>query len=138
MNTNRERILAFQQAVEDRLQGQAIDLAPFFTEDAIWHLPRSAADWGSRDRIGRDAVLRMFAEEVTQFYRPDSMRFHYHAVTAEADRVHLHFTLHAVTANGNDYENEYQTLFRLRDGCIAEAWEYLDTAYLFKQLGLNA
>lgn len=128
-------IRRFQQALESHLQGHAADLGAFFTPDAIWHLPRSAEAWGGRDRTGRDAILCMMKNEVPQFYRAETMRFLYHHFTEQGDRVHMHFTLHAITANGKDYSNEYQTLFRLHDGRIAEAWEYLDTAYLFSLLG---
>lgn len=124
-------IHAFQQQLELFLHGAKVDLAPFFQVDAVWHLPRSADDWGGRDRTGREAILDMLHHEVPQYYRPGSTRFEYHHFTSEADRVHMHFTLHAITANGKPYENEYQTLFRLHDQRIAEAWEYLDTAYLF-------
>ena len=128
-------IQSFQQQLELFLHGTRIDLAPFFQPDAIWHLPRSAENWGGRDRIGRDAILHMLHSEVPQYYQPGSTRFDYHHFTSEADRVHMHFTLHAITANGKAYENEYQSLFRLKDQRIAEVWEYLDTAYLFGLLG---
>ncbi len=128
-------VQTFQQQLEQFLHGAPIDLTPFFQPDAIWHLPRSAEAWGGRDRIGRNAILTMLHQEVPQYYQPGSTRFVYHHFTAEADRVHMHFTLHAITANGKVYENEYQTLFRLHDQRIAEVWEYLDTAYLFGLLG---
>ena len=112
-------IQRFQQQLEHFLHGADLDLSGFFHPDAIWHLPRSAAAWGGRDRIGREAILRMLHEEVPQYYQPGSTRFVYHQFTCEQDRVHMHFTLQAITANGKAYENEYQTLFRLQDGMIA-------------------
>jgi len=38
--------------------------------------------------------------------------------------------LHTRTKAGYDYDGPYHMLFRLRDGRIAETWEFLDTAYL--------
>ena len=75
--------------------------------------------------------MAMFGDDVGQFYQQDSMTFHYHSMTAEDDRVHLHFSLEAKTATGEDYYNDYQSLFRFADGKVIEVWEYFDTAYLF-------
>jgi ketosteroid isomerase-like protein len=40
--------------------------------------------------------------------------------------------MHARTTAGNDYHGSYHMLFRVADGKIAEAWEFLDTAYVFE------
>jgi ketosteroid isomerase-like protein len=53
-------------------------------------------------------------------------------LVAEDDLVTLHCTMHARTTAGNDYHGSYHMLFRLADGKIAEAWEFLDTAYVFE------
>lgn len=69
------------------------------------------------------------------YYKPGSMRFDYHAEVAEGDFVMMQFTLSAITANGEDYENDYAILFRLEDGLIAEVKEFFDTSLLFSILG---
>lgn len=129
---NKAVIRNFQQALARHLSGAKEDLVQWFCEDAIWHLPQSAASMASRAHFhGRDAILSMLGADVDRFYDPATIHFDYHHITAEADRVHVHFTMRARTRSGHDYENQYQTLFLLRDGQIAEAWEYMDTAYLF-------
>lgn len=131
MNNNKKILQEFQAALERRLAGESVELGPFFDEAIVWHFPQSTAVEGSPScHRGKGAVLAMFSGTVAQFYQPSTMRFDYHAFTAEEDRVHMHFTLRATTAGGRDYCNQYQSLFRFVDGRIAEVWEYFDTAYL--------
>lgn len=131
MADNKAVIQDFQRALERKLQGEKVDLADCFTEDIAWHFPQSTASRSSgSDHYGKAAVLAMFGD-VDAFYIADTMQFDYHSFTAEDDRVHMHYTLRATTTSGKAYENQYQSLFRLEDGRIAEVWEYFDTAYLF-------
>lgn len=132
MSDNKQRLIDFQTELGKLLHGENADIGRFFHPDIAWHFPKSTASASSgSDHYGRAAVMAMFAGDVDQFYRPGSLRFHYHAMTAEADRVHMHFSLEAVTTSGKDYYNDYQSLFRFKDGQIIEVWEYFDTAYLF-------
>jgi ketosteroid isomerase-like protein len=54
-----------------------------------------------------------------------------HHVVAEDDQVTLHCTMHARTNVGKEYHGSYHMLFRIEHDRIAEAWEFLDTAYVF-------
>ena len=67
----------------------------------------------------------------TQVYEPDRTWDIDH-VLAEDDLVTLHCTMHARTTAGNEYHGSYHMLFRIEGGTIAEAWEFLDTAYVFE------
>lgn len=49
---------------------------------------------------------------------------------AEDDRVVARMTGRATSKAGKRYDNSYCQLFRVRDGRIAEMYEYLDTALL--------
>lgn len=49
---------------------------------------------------------------------------------AEEDRVVARMTGMAATKSGKRYDNSYCHLFRIREGQIAEMYEYLDTALL--------
>ena len=129
---NKQLVDDYMQALLRRFQGEAEELGRFLTEDVRWHLPQSTANLATAsDPIGRQAVLDMLEGDVEKFYRPDTIQFEYFSLIAEGDRVHLHFSMRATTSSGREYDNSYQTLFRLADGKIAEAWECLDTAYLF-------
>jgi ketosteroid isomerase-like protein len=129
---NKQLIDDYMQALSRSFRGEREDLGRFFTDDVRWHLPQSTANFASAsDHVGKQAVLGMLEGDVEEFYRPDTIEFEHHSLIAEDDRVHLHFSMKATTRNGREYRNRYQTLFRLSDGKIAEAWESLDTAYLF-------
>lgn len=129
---NKNLLADFQTALAHRLKGEQVDLRRFFHRDIAWHFPKSTASASSgSDHYGIDAVMAMFGGDVDAFYQPATMTFHYHSLTAEEDRVHMHFSLEAKAVNGRDYFNDYQSLFRFADGKIIEVWEYFDTAYLF-------
>ena len=129
---NKQLVDDYMQALLRRFHGEEEDLGGFLADDVRWHLPRSAAKFASAsDHVGKRAVLDMLGGDVEKFYRPDTIQFECHSLIAEGDRVHLHFSMRATTSSGREYDNLYQTLFRLADGKIAEAWECLDTAYLF-------
>ncbi len=113
--------------LEQHFAGKEVDFSQHFTEQAQWHLPQSTA---TPLLSGRDAVVAMFMQGVSSYYQPDTMRFEHLHRLAEGDLVHSHFSLSAKTANGQDYHNHYQSLFRLEQRRIAEVWEYFDTAYL--------
>ena len=129
---NKNLLADFQTALAHHLKGEATDLRRFFHREIAWHFPKSTASASSgSDHYGIDAVMAMFGGDVDAFYQPETMKFHYHSLTAEEDRVHMHFSLEAKAGNGRDYCNDYQSLFRFADGKIIEVWEYFDTAYLF-------
>lgn len=128
---NKDTLNGFLKAVAASTSGEAVDIAAFFTDDVQWHLPQSTAQMGKSFYDGKAEVMQMFSGAVAQFYKPESMQFTYHSIIAEGEYAHCHFSLQAITANDKPYHNHYQSLFRLRDGKIAEVWEYFDTAYLF-------
>ena len=122
-----------KQLIDDYYRALAAgdpDMARFFSEDVEWHLPRSSPMHGKLK--GRKAVLGLFGGgAVSDYYRPETMSFEYHATIVSDEDVVMPFTMRAVTANGHDYENDYCMWFRIRDGVITEVREYFDTAFLF-------
>lgn len=124
---NKTRVERFQTDLEQHFAGNKVDLSEHFTEQAQWHLPQSTA---TPLLSGREAVMAMFMQGVSSYYKPETMQFKHLHRLADGDFVHSHFSLSAKTATGQDYHNHYQSLFRLEDGRIAEVWEYFDTAYL--------
>ena len=107
-------------ANEDKMQ--------FVTDDAVWHLPTSVARRGFDQDVRGDAVRGLFLGS-SERYRADRT-WDVHHVVAEDDLVTLHCTMHGRTRAGHDYHGSYHMLFRLEDERIAEAWEFLDTAYI--------
>ena len=129
--TENKRLVAdFFRDLEASLHGEDIDLTPYLAEEVSWWLPRSLGALGFPNEYqGREQVLALFAG-VGTVYHPDSVRFELDELLAEGDRVAVPFTLRALTAGGNDYENDYQSIITLREGKILAVREILDTARL--------
>lgn len=128
-SSNAATIKRFYEAVNAKKTGQDIDLAAFFTEDVVWHLPRSSPIHGSL--VGRRAVVDLFDGPVDDYYQAGSLQFDYRTEICQGDNLAMQFTMSAVTAAGDPYENDYCIIFRFRNGQIAEAREFFDTAALF-------
>ena len=129
---NRKAVRNFYADVARKNAGEDIDLSRHFTSDAEWKLPRTSPLHGKLK--GADAIAGLFEGSVDDYYQPGSMRYDYHAELADGDYVMMQFTLTAITASGEDYENDYAILFRMEDGRIAEIKEFFDTALLFSLL----
>jgi ketosteroid isomerase-like protein len=123
---NKELILRFWNSRPDKQ-------ADFLTDDAVWHLPTSVGQrvfGGVSDLRGDDArAIFTAATAANGVYEPGGSMDILHVV-AEDDLVTLHFQLHTRTRAGHDYHGSYHMLFRVEHDRIAEAWEFLDTAYL--------
>ena len=65
----------------------------------------------------------------------NGLRFDIQDVTAEDDRVAVHFEGSSELLTGGTYNNTYHLLFKLRDGKVCRVWEYTDTKYLDEVLG---
>jgi len=120
---------ANKQVVLDFWHAPPAKQAGFLTDDAKWHLPPSIGDgqFGVSTLEGDEA--KAIFELATGVYEPLGSVDVLHLI-AEDDLVALHCVLHTRTKAGYDYDGPYHMLFRLRDGQIAETWEFLDTAYL--------
>jgi ketosteroid isomerase-like protein len=106
-------------------------LPDLLTDDVTWWVPLSAAARGmTRPLKGRSGVLELLGGD-NSHYRAGSMRWEFHDVLQDGDRVVVHCTLRALTRDGVPYENHYLMLYRFVGDKIAEAWEHTDTAYAF-------
>jgi ketosteroid isomerase-like protein len=121
--SNKELVLKFWRS-------RPTDQPTFLTDDAVWHLPRSIANrgFGGATELHGDAARAIFTA-ATDVYEPGGSMDVRHVV-AEADLVAVHCQLHTRTKAGHDYHGSYHMLFRIEGDRIAEAWEFLDTAYL--------
>jgi ketosteroid isomerase-like protein len=106
-------------------------LPDLLTPDVTWWVPLSAAARGlARPLKGREGVIGLLGGD-NSHYRTGTMRWEFHDVLQDGDRVVVHCTLRALTREGAEYENHYLMLYRFAGERIAEAWEYTDTAYAF-------
>jgi uncharacterized protein len=82
--------------------------------------------------VGRDAFLANAMGPVVEALDPDTVELAatWEIFAADGDRVVARMTGRAANKAGKRYDNSYCQLFRIRDGQIAEMYEYLDTALL--------
>lgn len=121
-----------EQYFDTLMQGG--DIGELFTEDVVWHLPRSSPMGGPFR--GREAVLAMLGAGVGLFDL-SSLSIELHAIAADQSQAAARFTLKATTAAGAAYENDYLFFFACANGRISAVWESLDTLHQ-QQTGLFA
>jgi ketosteroid isomerase-like protein len=105
---------------------------PHFCEDVTWwvppsaaikfHLPRPLSGWGTIPWLGGPGW---------KAFEPGTSSLRIHHTVAEGGFVSVHFNRRATRLGGGDYDVEYNLLFRLVDGRVAEVWEIADTAAAF-------
>ena len=106
------------------------DKMRFVADDACWHLPTSVGRRGFDQDVRGEAVEALFLGSSERYSADRTWDVHH--VVAEDDLVALHCTMHARTNVGKEYHGSYHLLFRIEHDRIAEAWEFLDTAYVFE------
>jgi ketosteroid isomerase-like protein len=62
-------------------------------------------------------------------YKPGGLTMEVEHIVAEGPLVAIQFTLCAITARGEPYENYYYHLFECHNGKITKQGEYCDTLY---------
>jgi ketosteroid isomerase-like protein len=78
---------------------------------------------------GRDAFVANGIGPIFAALEPESVEFakRWRIFAAEGERVVVLMEGFAAAKNGCRYDNKYCHLFTIRDGRIAELWEFLDT-----------
>jgi uncharacterized protein len=66
---------------------------------------------------------------------PNGIRFDIMDLTAEDDRVSCRVDGYAKTGDGQDYNNQYHFLLKMKDGKIVETFEYLDSLLVERIFG---
>jgi ketosteroid isomerase-like protein len=125
-----------KQVVEVVLQadpdGDVEAVHPHYRDDVIWWVPTSAA---ARFHLPRPLsgwnMIPWLGGPGWKAFEPGTSSISIHHTVAEEGLVSAHFTRTAQRRGGGDYEVEYNLLYRLIDGQIAEVWEIADTAAAF-------
>ncbi|MET9319754.1 nuclear transport factor 2 family protein [Streptomyces sp. NPDC003038] len=106
-------------------------ISAVLTEDAEWLSPpgnaAAVALGGSNHMVGREAIVRFFAQDFPRLYARD-VAVTFHGVHVDGERVAVEAAVTATLANGNPYSNDYCFVIELRDGLIHRVREYVDTA----------
>ena len=104
-------------------------MRPLVAADVKWWVPQSAALAFGLDRPldGWDRVP-WFGGDGWKGFKPGTSHVTIHHLVAEGEFVSAHYNRTALRVNGNNYDSEYNMLFRFRDDLIVEVWEIVDTA----------
>ncbi|MFN8025162.1 MAG: nuclear transport factor 2 family protein [Acidimicrobiia bacterium] len=131
---NRDVIARFLPAL---VHDDTASMRPLVHDDVVWWVPASAAaKFGlARPLVGWDTIDWFGGNGWKAFVAGSSVLTVHHLV-AEGDLVSAHYrrTAERIGADGSAggaYDAEYNILFRLVDGRIAEVWEVADTAAAF-------
>ena len=119
---------AVLRAYLDALVAGDLDaIAAFFAEDATWTLHGTLPVSGTR--TGRAAIID-FLVGAGSLFQPGTQSFQFGAITAQADRAVLEWTVRGIAAaTGRAYDNDYCGVFVIRGEHIVEVREYLDSLH---------
>ena len=112
------------------------DATAFFgsmAEDFTW-IVEGTSPWSRRyegkGAVQRELIAPLFANFATDY------RNYADEIIAEGDRVVVLARGEVKTKSGEDYNNSYCFVIRMRDGKMVELHEYLDTALVDRVLSL--
>lgn len=81
-------------------------------------------------RVHGKAEMADIFRRMTRALKDGQLRMKVKQTTAEGDRVAVEAESYGELANGRVYNQEYHVLMTIRDGKIAAAREYMDTAHV--------
>ena len=125
---NRELVLSYMKASQSQDFARMREL---LTEDAIRYFPRPGFRPTSTTE-GRDNITKNVPH--VNLYQPGTMKMNIENIIATDRFVVVQFSLSAITARDEPYENYYVQVFEVEAGRIAKYWEYCDTLYGAKLL----
>lgn len=122
---NRRVALAFFERFD---AGDVPGVLDLMADDICYWLagkPGSNATAGERSKAEMADIFRRMEAAMT-----GRLRMAVKGCVAERDKVAVEAVSRGELRNGRVYEQEYHVLFTLRDGKIAAAREYMDTAHV--------
>ncbi len=99
------------------------------TDDVSWRLPGRPELLPTAGLYDKKRLRRLFDRMLSQL--PSGLRMTVVHLLADGDAVAAEVESAGDLANGRQYRQQYHFLFRLRDGRIATAHEYLDTHHAY-------
>jgi ketosteroid isomerase-like protein len=125
---NRAAIQRFLDAIEN---GDGEALHDLLAPDATWTVPGEVLN-GTHE--GRDAIFSDFLGPGGALFEPGSMTMTIRSLLVDGDKADAEWNTKARTARGDEYDNNYNIMFELRDGKIVAVREYSDTGYAKRKL----
>ena len=111
-------------------KGDAETVKTVITEDVVAIAKGTSIGSGSRSYAEIVATFGMFGQITKTGLNPKIL-----SVTAEGDRVAVEWEGYCTLVTGTEYNNQYCTVFWLRDGKICKLSEYFDTKLTDAALG---
>ncbi len=116
----------------ERVQRGDPAVADLIADDASWWVPPASPLGGVYE--GKARVLELMGSGVDLYDPAVPMQIQVEEMVAEGEWVCVQLVIEAATARGEPYRNHYHFAFRLRDGKIIIAKEYVDTLYAQRML----
>ena len=116
----------------ERVQRGDPAVADLIADDASWWVPPASPLGGVYE--GKARVLELMGSGVDLYDPAVPMQIQVEEMVAEGEWVCVQLVIEAATASGEPYRNHYHFAFRLRDGKIIIAKEYVDTLYAQRML----
>lgn len=85
---------------------------------------------------GRDSIIDDFLAPVRGLFLPGDPKIKILRIFAKGDWVAAETEADGQLANGKPYHNRYAWIIEIRDDQVCVLREYMDSAYILKQLGL--
>ncbi len=122
-----------QRYLDALVAGDIGTIRDSFAEDATWTIYGDLPIVGPWN--GRDCIVDDFLGGVVgALFEAGSHVFEFPTMIAEGNTVALEWHVHARSATGVPYDNNYCGIFVIDDGKITAVREYLDTRYAAKVL----
>ena len=121
--TNNKRII--EQAFQGLARADPTAFLDAMADEITWIImgqSRVSGRYEGKNAIQNDLVPTLFANFATEY------RNYAEEIIAERDRVVVLAQGEVKTVRGEDYNNEYCFVFRMREGKVFEVREYCDTA----------
>ena len=103
-------------------------LIDMLTDDVVWWIsgkPELLPQAGNKNKAQISAVFRGLGSKI-----PGGMEMRLKSLISEGDTVAAEVESYGEVDNGRIYNNDYHFLFKIRDGKIALAKEYMDSLHL--------
>lgn len=128
---NKTNALKFMRALVARDMKTCREL---MCEDGTWWIPKHLTTSGLYPREDYFKLAEGTHEEGDKL---EPMTMTVRDVTAEDDRVCIHWEGRAVLPSGLIYNNEYHNLIRMRDGKVLNGYEFLNSQEYIRCFGVG-
>lgn len=126
IESNRRVALAFFERFDANDMPGVLDL---LADDLGYWLAGKPGSNASAGLHGKEEMAAIFRRMLRQM-KDGRLRMKVKQSTAEADRVAVEAESYGELTNGRVYQQEYHVLMTIRNGRIAAAREYMDTAHV--------